>query len=98
MTHERLFCVCSDGKEGLGTLSQPLCQSWQGRPSLHWVLLPGHAAPPGNWGWGEGSWGFPRSTPLPQGCHPWQVPMITQVVPALSPHMRRERWGKAGGL
>lgn len=61
---ERLFCVCSDGKEGLGTPSQSLCQGWQGRPPLHWVLLPGHAVPPGNWGWGEGSWGFPRDVTL----------------------------------
>lgn len=39
-----------------------------------------------------------RQLGVSQGCHPWQVPMITQVVPALSAHTRKEYWDKAGGL
>lgn len=70
MTRERLFCVCSDGKEGLGTLSQSLCQGWQGRPPLHRVLLPGHAVP---------------HRELELGRRQLEVSQITSVAPGMSP-------------
>lgn len=70
MTRERLFCVCSDGKEGLGTLSQSLCQGWQGRPPLHRVLLPGHAVPHRELGLGR---------------RQLEVSQITSVAPGMSP-------------
>lgn len=66
---ERLLCVPSDGKEGLGTPSQPLCWGGQGRPPSHWAAPWASRAP--------GEFGLARKQP--------GVSCITSVTPETSP-------------